>query len=111
MRQMISALPPGETQAQLMQSIYSHLPEMGTAVIAALLVGFVLNIAVRFLSALFGDYLYKQYAIASIKTIRAESEDMDYDYRKKGGVNIFLFLLGYNGGAVPARRDSDFYLV
>ncbi len=83
-----------ETQAQLMQSIYEHLPEMGTAVIAALLAGFVLSIAVRILSALFGDYLYKQYAISSIKTIRAESEDMDYDYHKKGGVNIFLFLLG-----------------
>ncbi len=82
------------TQAQIMQSIYEHLPKMGAAVIAALLAGFVLNIAVRILSALFGDYLYKQYAISSIKTIRAESEDMDYDYRKKGGVNIFLFLLG-----------------
>ena len=85
---------PGETQAQIMQSIYEHLPKMGAAVIAGLLAGFVLNIAVRILSALFGDYLYKQYAISSIKTIRAESEDMDYDYRKKGGVNIFLFLLG-----------------
>lgn len=85
---------PGETQAQIMQSIYEHPPKMGAAVIAALLAGFVLNIAVRILSALFGDYLYKQYAISSIKTIRAESEDMDYDYRKKGGVNIFLFLLG-----------------
>lgn len=85
---------PGETQAQIMQSIYEHLPKMGAAVIAALLAGLVLNIAVRILSALFGDYLYKQYAISSIKTIRAESEDMDYDYRKKGGVNIFLFLLG-----------------
>lgn len=85
---------PGETQAQLMQSLYEHLPEMGTAVIAALLAGFVLSIAVRILSALFGDYLYKQYAISSIKIIRAESEDMDYDYRQKGGVNIFLFLLG-----------------
>lgn len=85
---------PGETQAQIMQSIYEHLPKMGAAVIAALLAGFVLNIAVRILSALFGDYFYKQYAISSIKTIRAESEDMDYDYRKKGGVNIFLFLLG-----------------
>lgn len=83
-----------ETQAQLMQNIYEHLPEMGTAVLAAMLVGFILNIAVRLLSALFGDYLYKQYAISSIKTIRAESEDMDYDYRKKGGVNIFLFLIG-----------------
>lgn len=85
---------PGETQAQIMQSIYEHLPKMGAAVIAALLAGIVLNIAVRILSALFGDYLYKKYAISSIKTIRAESEDMDYDYRKKGGVNIFLFLLG-----------------
>lgn len=66
-----------ETQAQLMQNIYEHLPEMGTAVLAAMLVGFILNIAVRLLSALFGDYLYKQYAISSIKTIRAESEDMD----------------------------------
>ena len=83
-----------ETQTQLMQNIYDHLPEMGTAVLAAVIVGFVLNIAVRLLSALFGDYLYKQYAISSIKTIRAESEDMDYDYRKKGGVNIFLFLIG-----------------
>ena len=85
---------PGETQAQIMQSIYEHLPKMGAAVIAALLAGFVLNIAVRILSALFGDYLYKQYAISSIKTIRADSEAMDYDYRKTGGVNIFLFLLG-----------------
>lgn len=68
-----------------MQSIYEHLPKMGAAVIAALLAGFVLNIAVRILSALFGDYLYKQYAISSIKTIRAESEDMDYDYRKRAG--------------------------
>lgn len=83
-----------ETQAQLMQNIYEHLPKMGAAVLAAMLVGFILNIAVRLLSALFGDYLYKQYAISSIKTIRAESEDMDYDYRKKGGVNIFLFLIG-----------------
>ena len=85
---------PGETQAQLMQNIYSHLPEMGAAVLAAVFIGFALNIAVRLLSALFGDYLYKTYTVASIKTIRAESEDMDYDYRKKGGVNIFLFLLG-----------------
>ena len=39
---------PGETQAQIMQSIYEHLPKMGAAVIAALLAGFVLNIYRRF---------------------------------------------------------------
>ena len=26
--------------------------------------------------------------------IRRESEDMDEDYRRLGGVNIFLFLMG-----------------
>ena len=32
--------------------------------------------------------------VESIKKIRRESEDMDEDYRRLGGVNIFLFLIG-----------------
>ena len=58
------------------------------------MLGAFFNLAIRIVSALFGDYLYKGYAISAIKKIRAESEDMDYDYRKMGGVNIFLFLIG-----------------
>ena len=74
--------------------IYQNLPQIGSAVLIVAAIGFILNIAIRFVSAIFGDYLYKLYTIDTIKTIRAESEDMDYDYRKKGGVNIFLFLIG-----------------
>lgn len=83
-----------QTYQQAVQSIYQNLPKIGTAVLIVAMLGFVFNIAIRFVSAIFGDYLYKRYTIDTIKTIRAESEDMDYDYRKKGGVNIFLFLIG-----------------
>ena len=58
-------------------------------------VGFLLDIGIRIVSAVFGDYFYKNYAVSTIKKIKEESEDIDADYRKKGGVNIFLFLLGF----------------
>lgn len=83
-----------QTSQQLAQSIYQNLPSIGTAVLAVAVLGLLFNLAIRFISAVFGDYLYKKYTVESIKTIRAESEDMDYDYRKKGGVNIFLFFIG-----------------
>lgn len=84
----------GETYADISNTVYSHLPEIGAAVIVCFMLGAFFNLAIRIVSALFGDYLYKGYAISAIKKIRAESEDMDYDYRKMGGVNIFLFLIG-----------------
>lgn len=87
-------LTGGVTSAQLMESIYSELPNIGVVVMFAAFAGLVFNLVIRFVSALFGDYLYKGHTVAAIKEIRAESEDADYDYRKKGGVNIFMFLIG-----------------
>lgn len=84
----------GQASAQLMEGIYSNLPNIGTAVMLASLAGFLVNTVIRFASALFGDYLYKGHTVAAIKEIRAESTDADFDYRKKGGVNIFMFFIG-----------------
>lgn len=83
-----------ETYADLANNIYTHISDIGAGVIIFAMLGFIFNIAIRVVSAIFGDYLYKGYTITTVKKIRAESEDMDYDYRKKGGVNIFLFLIG-----------------
>ena len=83
-----------ETYIDLMNNLLSHISDIGAAVMVFAALGFVLNLAIRFVSAIFGDYLYKLYTVETVKKIRAESEDMDYDYRKKGGVNIFLFLIG-----------------
>ncbi|MEE1239599.1 MAG: RING finger protein [Acutalibacteraceae bacterium] len=83
-----------ETYADLMGSVLTNISDIGAAVMLFAALGFILNLAIRFVSAIFGDYLYKSYTVATVKKIRAESEDLDYDYRKKGGVNIFLFLIG-----------------
>ena len=39
-------------------------------------------------------YHYKCYTVASIKQIKAESDDIDFDFRKKGGVNLVAMMLG-----------------
>ncbi len=80
--------------ADVAANVYAHLPEIGVAVLVAATIGLIFNIIIRVVTAIYGDYFYKNHTIEAIKKIRAESEDMDTDYRKKGGVNIFLFLLG-----------------
>lgn len=84
-----------ETYTDLMNNILVNISDIGAAVMIFASLGFILNLAIRFVSGIFGDYLYKCYTIDTVKKIRAESEDMDYDYRKKGGVNIFMFLIGF----------------
>ena len=83
-----------ETYADLMNNVLANISDIGTAVMVFAALGFILNLGVRFVSSLFGDYLYKLYTVETVKKIRAESEDIEYDYHKKGGVNIFLFLIG-----------------
>lgn len=83
-----------ETYTDLMNNVLANISDIGAAVMVFAALGLILNLAIRFVSGILGDYLYKDYTIATVKKIRAESEDMDYDYRKKGGVNIFLFLIG-----------------
>ena len=83
------------TTAEVVNNIYSHISEIGPLVIAVAAVGLIMNIVIRVISALFGDYFYKEYTISSVKRIRAESEDADADYRRLGGVNIFQVLVGF----------------
>lgn len=83
-----------EGYAELLNSFYQALPEIGSAVLLASVIGAVLNLAVRFVSATLGDYIYKKHAIEIIKDIKQNSDDIDYDMRKRGGVSFFMFILG-----------------
>ena len=87
-------LAEGNTYADIVTGIVEKLPEIGAAVFILAMLGFVLNIVIRVISALFGDYFYRSYALSAIKEIKTQSDDPDYDYRKKGGVNILLFFVG-----------------
>lgn len=78
---------------QNMNDLLSILPSLGKAAVALTAIGTMLSIGVSLFSALFGDYMYKNYTVSNIKKIKAESEDKAVDYRKKGGMNLLLFLL------------------
>ncbi|MBQ6847533.1 MAG: DUF2628 domain-containing protein [Clostridia bacterium] len=71
------------------------LPEIGVPIIGLALLGTVINVAVSLVLALLGDYIYKNHSLDTIKKIKSQSTDVITDYRKKGGVNFALFLLGY----------------
>ena len=80
--------------AENLSSITDMLPQIGLAVIFLALAGTFFDLGIRLVSALFGDYIYKKHTINSIKKINEESTDRIVDYRKKGGTNLLLFLLG-----------------
>lgn len=53
------------------------------------------NLVIMLISAMFGDYIYKNHTISTIAKIKAESEDIEENIRKKGGVNLFLGIIGF----------------
>lgn len=55
----------------------------------------LINLAIMLISAMFGDYIYKKHVISTIVKIKADSEDIDNDFRKKGGVNLLLGIIGF----------------
>lgn len=76
-----------------LEYIIKNSPELSRAALLLLALGIIVNIVIRAVSALYGDYIYKNHTISSIKKIKAESEDIAMDYRKRGGVNLIWFLV------------------
>ena len=74
--------------------VAESIPQIGVLVIALAFLGSLIDIALRVLSGLFGDYLYKNHTIKTVKKIKSESNDIVADYRKFGGVNFLLFFAG-----------------
>ena len=89
-------LTPVETvqYADMMQYVYDILPKIDSGVLIAAVIGMIAEAVLRFVLAIFGDYFYKSYAVNSIKEIKEKSDDKDYDFRKKGGVNIVAMMVG-----------------
>ncbi len=79
--------------ASLITALSEAMPDMQIATIVLTLIGAFLDIGIRLFAALFGDYIYKKHTISQVKKIKAESEDIAFDYRKYGGVNLLWFLL------------------
>ena len=86
-------LPQMQSYMEMFRWITEKLPEINTSVIAVAFLGSAINIGVQIISAMYGDYIYKKHTVSSIKTIKADSQDVDSDFRKKGGVNFIWFFI------------------
>lgn len=81
--------------ARVLEQIAQNIDKISPSVISAAGLGGVISLIVMIISALFGDWIYKNHTVKTVKEIEASSEDKPLDYRKKGGVSIFVFFLGY----------------
>lgn len=72
-----------------------EMPKMNQGILIAALVGAFLTVTIRIIFGIFGDYIYRNHTISSIKSIKEKSENIPADLRRKGGVNIFGFLIAY----------------
>ncbi len=81
--------------ARMEQVIYENLPQIGIAATVAAAVGFLLTIALHIFSALNGDYAYKNHTVETVKKMKAESMDIDEDYRRFGGISFIGMIIGY----------------
>lgn len=88
-------LANGTSYYEMAQSITSNLDKIGLSVILVAFIGMWLNLGLRLVCALFGDYWYKKHVVSTIQQLKTESEDLQSDFHKKGGVNLILFILGY----------------
>lgn len=81
------------TYLEVAEALAENISSLSTAVLIFSLVSIVLNIILRVICAVFADFWYKKYTVNSIKRIKKNSDDLDHNYRKYGGVNIFLFFI------------------
>ena len=78
---------------EMAKQMMGILPGIGSSILLIFGLGLIFNLIIRVISGMFGDYIYKNHVISTLKEINQTSEDAEYDYRKKGGVNIFAFAL------------------
>lgn len=62
-------------------------------VLIALFLGAVISFTLRLVAAFLGDYWYRQHVITKVKDIKLNSDNIADDFKKQGGVNLFLFLI------------------
>ncbi len=83
-----------KTNADIMNFFATNLANIHWGTLLAAFIGSVLDFVLRIVVALLGDYWYRQHAIAKIKEIKETSDNIAEDFRKHGGVNLFMFLAG-----------------
>lgn len=81
-------------RAEMIREYISVISSLDIKIIASAGIGIVIAIVLRIVCGIIGDGKYMKYTVRSIKSIKAKSEDKDYDFRKFGGINVIAMMLG-----------------
>lgn len=86
-------LPVDATRQQLFRMVYENIDKIGTFPIVMTLLSIAITLTVRFVSALFGDFFYKNHAISTIKIIKRNTDSYSSELIKKGGISPLWFAI------------------
>ncbi|MBQ4119344.1 MAG: DUF2628 domain-containing protein [Clostridia bacterium] len=81
-------------EPQTLQKMAENMDKFPPIILYVAFIGSILSIVISIVVGILGDYLYKKHAVNTIREIKEKSENKETDFRKKGGVNIFMFLIG-----------------
>jgi len=82
----------GKGSAVLARFVLENLDKIDSLALILAAVGTLLNLGIMLFGGIFGDYLYKKHVLRAAKEIKV-SDDKETALRKKGGLNIFAFML------------------
>ncbi len=85
----------GMNYNEITMAIVDNMDKIGMLPVILTLVGGAINIIVRVVSGVFGDYIYRQNTLSRIKEIKQSGAEQDLAFRQKGGVSIFWFMVAY----------------
>lgn len=75
--------------------LLENISKIGTTVIYLSFLGMLLQLALRFVCAILGDYIYKKRVISTVSAIKSSGgDDIINLFRRKGGVSLLLAFLG-----------------
>lgn len=80
--------------AEMLQKMAESIDKFPQMVVLSAFIGVVVSLAISIVVGILGDYLYKKHTVNTIREIKQTSENKEIDFRKKGGVNIFIFFIG-----------------
>lgn len=83
-----------KNNADVTNFLVNNLANIHWASVLISLLGSTLSLVLRLVVALLGDYWYREHTISKIREIKETSDDIAEDFHRKGGVSLFMFLLG-----------------
>jgi len=83
--------------AENVEILTQNIDKIPSLVMLCFFAGGMLSVALSVLAGIFGDWLYKKHVVNTVKEIKQSGQDIETEFRKKGGVNFVLFLIGLFG--------------